>query len=83
MSKEKKELTEEIKQILNEAEAEGTRIYEDTRAKLRGAGMPISETGTRCYACDCASFVHNQSGPHTIKCQRSSCGHSWFRHDVY
>ena len=71
--------------VLDDAEANLTKAYEQARADLRAAGFgsdEASEGGAfECLRCDCEGFERPTGGG--LRCARSGCGHSFFRHDVF
>lgn len=78
MAKERRKLTGEQRKILDEADANITRAYQDAREKLSAAGWPEpTNESTECLVCDCEEFLPAH-GIH--RCARPRCGHSIIRH---
>jgi hypothetical protein len=84
-SKPKKELTEEQQKAVYDAEEMLKRTHNEVRARLAGVGLdiPPEQGGTPCTLCDCETFVVESTGLPGIICSRPTCGHSFFRHDVF
>ena len=81
----KRVLNDAQTKALDESEAYLTKAYEEARGKLRAAGFSSEEQPANgsfeCLRCDCEGFQRPTGGG--LRCARSGCGHSFFRHDVW
>jgi hypothetical protein len=74
-------LTDEQKKILAEAEPAFTKLFNETQAKLRAAGLrrlPEEGPGLLCHWCMCPGFAPSGSGP---RC--ANCPHPFISHNVW
>jgi hypothetical protein len=76
----KRALTPEQYKVFDEIEPALVTAFEGARAKLAAVGFKADEDTIYCTRCDCEQFIHRR-GSHN--CGRSTCGHSWFRHNVW
>ena len=86
MAKEYKKPNAEQQNLLDEAGASFSQLYEETRAKLSAANFTTCDDDTHCLvgSCHCENFVPGHGGgPGSFKCARSGCGHPFIRHCVF
>ena len=85
-------LTADEVKALDEADDILSRAFNEARDKsavLRDASDHVPEGTLRCFRCSCEEFVSRpnpgsgSTRPPSHICQRSTCRHSFFSHDVF
>lgn len=77
-------LTDDQMKVVEEVGDRLERAFDDARQQLRAARIRDDDDdwGTRCLVCRCPSYVFPRSSSRHV-CDRSGCGHSFMRHDVW
>jgi hypothetical protein len=73
-------LTPEQYKVFDQIEPTLVRAFDEARAKLAAAGFKADDDTMSCTRCDCDQFIHRQG---SNNCGRATCGHSFFRHNVW
>jgi hypothetical protein len=90
----RKPLSDARKKAIDEADSILERAFQEAATKVRSAragddngddnGNGGVSTSNHCLICTCGGFVQATGiTPHSLKCQREGCGHSYANHDVF
>jgi hypothetical protein len=87
-----KKLSDTLKKAINEADSILERAFQEAAAKVKSASAGENNgdgdggvsTSNHCRICTCGGFVQATGiTPHSLRCQREDCGHSYANHDVF